>query len=157
MPTSNNARVLAARGSARHRDLLAHELRHRTCVMWSHVIAYQYAPAGENLGARFLRAAYEDGVLRNRRLAFGLLELIEDPHVVRNVEKALRFGSSRLRGDALEVLSNLGDREAARLLVLMHETGPLAERMRAALSVVRAPRDTEAVLEAARRWLSPAS
>jgi hypothetical protein len=57
------------------------------------------------------------------RLAFRALELLESPRVVRRVERALRFGGARSRGDALEVLSNLGDRDAARLLVLMHEPG----------------------------------
>ena len=77
------------------------------------------------------------------------------------MEKVLRLGSSRAYGDALEVLSNLGDREAAQLLVLMHETGPLDERLRATRDIMPLPTRTTEVLDASRhaasRWIRMAA
>ena len=48
---------------------------------------------------------------------------------MRTVEKVLRFASARTRADALEVLSNLGDRESAALLVLMLDEGSVDEKL----------------------------
>jgi hypothetical protein len=58
--------------------------------------------------------------------------------------------ASRSRGNALEVLSNLGDRESARLLVLIHETDPLEERARFVVDTIPVPTTAEEVLAAAR-------
>jgi hypothetical protein len=77
--------------------------------------------------------------------------------VIRKVEKVLRLGTARSYGDALEVLSNLGDREAAQLLVLMHERGPLDRRLGGAREILALPTRTEEVLDASRqsanRWI----
>jgi len=150
-------RVLAASGERRARDLLQGELRWRARELWHDLIAYQLLPIDSSIGGLFLRAAYQDSMMRNRRLAFRVLELLEDPVVTRKVEKVLRLGASRRYADALEVLSNLGDREAAQLLVLMHETGALDERIHAARDILSLPTRTTEVLDASRhaelRWI----
>jgi hypothetical protein len=99
--------------------------------------------------------------MRSRRLAFRILELIEDRNVTRRVDKALHQGSTRARGDALEVLSHLGDREAAHLLVLIHEPGPLEERIPDVADIVSIPGSGEEVIGASResesRWIEMAA
>jgi HEAT repeat protein len=143
--------VIAASGVPRHREILASELQHWVRQLWFRLIAHRRLPAQDGGAAAFLRVAYADALLRSRRLAFRTLELIEHPQIIRKVEKTLRFGSVRSRADALEVLSNLGDREAARLLVLYHEGGPLEDRIAAVETSVRVPGDSEALISASRR------
>ncbi len=154
-------RVLAASELPRGRLILARELRRLVASMWYALLSYQLLPANSQIAGRFLRAGYQDAVLRNRRLAFRLLELVEDRKVIRNVERVLRFGSIRPYANALEVLSNLGDRESARLLVLMHESGPLDERARSAREILSLPSAASEVLDASRgsevRWLRTAA
>jgi HEAT repeat protein len=139
------------------REVLKGELRHRVRDLWRGVIAYQRLPAGDGIAGSFLRVAYADDFTRNRRLAFNILELLEDRKVVRRVEKSLHLESARARGDALEVLSHMGDREAASLLVLIHEVGPLEERIPAVADIVSVPASGEEVIAAAResesRWI----
>jgi HEAT repeat protein len=150
-------RVVAASGVVRARELLAEELHHRVRRLWFHTLALEQLPPGETLGERFLRTAHADAVRRNRKLAFRILELLENPGIIARVETALRFGGGRIRADALEVLSNLGDREAALLLVVLHEAGTLAEKHRSVAGLVEALGTREALLEASRRdemgWL----
>jgi len=66
---------------------------------------------------------------RSRKLIFDILAGLETPKVIRSVEKVLRFANLRARADALEVLSNLGDREAAQMLVLLLESGDLRDKL----------------------------
>jgi hypothetical protein len=115
------------------------------------MVGASHLPPADTPAAHFLHAAVNDGLRRHRRLAFRTLELLESPRVVRRVERALRFGGPRSRGDALEVLSNLGDRAAARLLVLMYEPGPLAERLAALGPAVAVPASRADFLADARR------
>ncbi|MHC4608558.1 MAG: HEAT repeat domain-containing protein, partial [Planctomycetota bacterium] len=144
-------RVVAASGAVDSASLLTFELRRRVRELWYEIIAYQHLPDDETLAIRFLRAAFRDGMLRSRRLAFRILELLENPGVIRKVDREMRVGTERSRGDALEVLSNLGDRESARLLVLIHESAPLEERTHVVERFVLVPDDPEELIEAARR------
>jgi hypothetical protein len=150
-------RVVAASEQSRSRSLLERELRHRARELWYHMVSLQCAPSGAGVASLFLRAAFRDALVRSHRLAFRTLELIEDRAVIRKVEKVLRFGSTRSRGDALAVLSSLGDPVSAQLLVLIHEAGPLEERSRAASWLIPLPTQAEEVLDAARcselRWI----
>ena len=132
-------RVIAASGAQRARELLSGELRHRVCRLWYHLIGLQHLPQDDALGSRFLRAAHQDAIRRNRHFAFRILGLLDNPGVIGRVEKALQFGGGRARGDALEVLSNLGDRESSRLLVVMHEEGSLEERYRSVANLLDVP------------------
>jgi hypothetical protein len=81
--------------------------------------------------------------------------------VVRRVLRALADPGTRPQADALEVLSNLGDREAAGLLALLHESGPLADRVRAVEGLVSVPADPAEIVVAARssplRWVRTAA
>jgi HEAT repeat protein len=130
--TATAALTAVARGShPGRRQALAEELRRRVERAWQAVAGTRLLPAEGDLDTRFLHAAAADALLRHHRVAFHALALLESSRVVRRVERALDRGSPRSRGDALEVLSNLGDREAARLLVLMHEHAPLGERVAA--------------------------
>ncbi len=144
-------RVVAEGAGRRAQGILYGELRRRVRALWSSLLAREGLPEEATLAARFLRAALADDVERNRRLAFRILELAEDEKVIARVERALRFGSSRTRGDALEVLSNLGDREAAELLVLLHDAGPLEDRAGQARRFLRAPQHPEEIALAAHR------
>lgn len=141
-------RVVARSSPERSSGILQRELRYRVRELWYWIIGYQRLLSGEGLANRFLLAACADAVARNRRLAFRMLELLERPDIVRNVEKALRFGSARSRGDALEVLSHLGDRDAVELLVTLHEGGPLADRIEVARKVVAVPDDRSELIAA---------
>jgi hypothetical protein len=154
-------RVVAAAQTPAGRMVLKGELRHRARELWRDVIAFQHLPAGDEIAGSFLRAAYEDDIRRGRGLAFRILELVVDPNVARRVDKALHLGAGRARGDALEILSHLGDREAANLLVLIHEAGPLEERIPEVADIVSIPGNVEEVLAAAResesRWIEMAA
>jgi Cyclic nucleotide-binding domain len=152
-------RAVAAGDHPLRLRFLSDELRARAARAWRALVALGFFPDDEP-GARFVRLAVADGCLREQRLAFRALELIESPRVVRRVERALHYGGARSRGDALEVLSNLGDRETARLLVLMHEPGPFEERVTALAGAVALPESRSVFLaEASRsddRWLRTA-
>jgi len=144
-------RVVAASGAERARELLAGELRHRVCRLWYHEVGLGRLPGDASLAARFLRTAHTDAVGRNARLAFRILELLENPRIIGRVEKALRFGGGRTRADALEVLSNLGDRESARLLVLMYEAGSLEEKYPSVSNLLEIPGSAEELVTASLR------
>jgi len=138
-------------------EILHREMSRRVQELWYWMIAHHQLVAADGLANRFLRAAYLDGVARNQRIVFRILELLEDSSVVRNIEKALRFGTVRVRGDALEILSHLGDREAARLFVMAREPGSLADRITAARKHVSVPDDPQQLIEDARgsssKWI----
>jgi hypothetical protein len=88
---------------------------------------------------------------RNHAIAFALLRGLEDPAVVRSIERALRLGAPRVRGNALEVLSNLGDRGSANLLVLMLEDNTMEEKTRSLHALHDLPEDLERALDADHR------
>jgi hypothetical protein len=65
---------------------------------------------------------------------------------VRSIQRALRLGPAGARTEALEVLSNLGDREAAALLTLFHERASLEDRIRGVPRFASRPRSADAVV-----------
>jgi len=144
-------RVAAHLGPDQSTKILCRELRRRVHQLWYWMIAQQRLSTAGELARRFLRTAYLDGAARNQRIAFRILEFLEGSSVVRNIEKALRFGTLRARGDALEILSHLGDREAARLLVTVYESGSLADRIRQVGKYVSVPDDLQQMIEEARK------
>lgn len=113
------ASALAAIGSQEARSRLRRELGGRVDRAWQARGALVALAELDDSDSRdvFLRIALEDVALRDRALAFQILERLENASVMRTVERVLRFASARSRADALEVLSNLGDREIAALLV----------------------------------------
>jgi len=143
--------VIGASADPRARALLRQELRHRVAQLWFRTAAYQQLPQGQDAPAQFLRAAYADASQRSRRIAFALLAILENEQIIRSVERALRHGNSRTRGDALEVLSNLGDRAAAEALVVMHEAGPFEDRLLAVSDIVSLPTEAAALHDASLR------
>jgi HEAT repeat protein len=132
-------------------ELLQRELLHHARELWVSELVQPLLPDGDGSASTFLRLAWRDEGDRHRRLAFHVLELGGNARSVRHIERALRFGAPRARADALEVLSNLGDREAARLLVLRFEGELDAERLAAAAARVHVPADAAALLAASRR------
>lgn len=132
-------------------QVLAAEFRRRLRLAWRALLALELL-TDPDLRIRFLHLCMRDAFGRHVRVAFALLERTEAPGVVRTLEKTLRFASSRVRADALEVLSLLGDREGSRLLVALLEEGPLEERSALARSLVGAPRDQREVVEGAPRF-----
>ncbi len=153
--------AIATGSSPRARKALSEAFQQRVQEAWKSLMALHVLPPDGDVPLRFLRAALEDTATRSRLLAFRILAVLEDPSVVRSVEKVLRFESARSRADALEVLSNLGDRESAGHLVLMLEEGPLAEKILLLASAIPAPASPEVVLEEARvssdRWVAMAA
>jgi HEAT repeat protein len=135
-----------AAGAAERERLLRGELRHQVERMWFCALAQHERIPGEDAASRFLRVALADAALRHRRLALHTLALLENERIVRKIERALRSGAQRTRSDALEVLSNLGDRQATQRLVLMHESGPFEERAQAAGMLACVPQGPEALL-----------
>ncbi len=152
---------VASCGSARARQLLVEAFQGRVREAWQSVLALHVLPPDGDLALRFLRAALDDAATRNRLLAFRILEMLEDSSILRNVEKVLRFESARSRADALEILSNLGERDAASLLVLMLEDGPLEDKIPTVTSSIPLPASPQAILQEARdsgdRWLRMAA
>ncbi len=154
-------RVVARSNLRDARAVLSFELRRLARELWYLTIATERLPAADHPRARLLRIAFADAVRREHRMAFALLGLLERPSVVRKIERGLSDPNLRTRADALEVLSNLGDREAAGLLVLLHEAMPLAERERAVSGIVPVPTDPTEIVMAARssplRWVRAAA
>jgi HEAT repeat protein len=152
--------AVAAGDHPRRRQLLSGELRRRVGLAWHALVGLEFVGDDGSPGARLLRAAIRDTLERQRRAAFRVLELLESPRVVRRVARALRYGTPRAIGDALEVLSNLGDRTAARWLVLLYEPGPLEERAAALGTLAPVPASRESFLASARatsdRWVQRA-
>jgi hypothetical protein len=148
--------AIGAAGTPRARAALAADLRRRVREAWTHELAgAALTAAAADVPHRFLRTAHASAGARALRLAFRILELLEGPVVVRSVQRTLRLGRPRARADALEVLSNLGDRAAAGLLALLHESGPLEDRIRGVPLVPTRPRSAADVVEAGRGAADP--
>lgn len=99
-----------------------------------------------HISEEFLVLALRDSAARDLSTCFRLLEVLEEPKIVRSVEKVLRFAHARIRADALEVLSNLGVRESTAILVHLLEEGDIIERERALAGRVPPPRERRALL-----------
>jgi HEAT repeat protein len=152
--------VARAQGDSSRR-VLEHAFRARVRGAWESLAAQQLVPGDGDVSERFLHTALGDAQARNTWIAFRVLELLEDPAVVRSVRKALDYESLRQRADALEVLSNLGDRESAQQLALMLEEGPVSEKLPAVSPQALLPRALGDVVHRARespdRWLNLAA
>jgi Cyclic nucleotide-binding domain/HEAT repeats len=147
--------AVAGAGTPRSRATLVAELRRHVLAAWEHRLALESLGEPHELALRFLRAAHASAFDREIRLVFRLLELLEGPAVVRSVQRTLRLAPPRARADALEVLSNLGDRQAAALLALLHEGGNIEDRIRGIARFAGRPRTPEAALAAAREAGDP--
>jgi hypothetical protein len=145
----------AAAGTPLARGVLLGELRRLVGAAWKHRLAFDALGGASALAARFLRAAHASALGREVRLAFRVLELLDGPVVVRSVQRTLRLGSPRAQADALEVLSNLGDRESAGLLALLHESGALEDRIRGVGRFADRPRAAGEVVASAREETDP--
>ncbi|MBW2271641.1 MAG: cyclic nucleotide-binding domain-containing protein [Deltaproteobacteria bacterium] len=117
--------AIASSGSADSRRLLEAAYRKRVVEAWQLRLALELMISDESPASRVLHAALEDSGSRSLGIAFRILDLLEDPAVVRSVRKVLLGGASRSKGDALEVLSHLGDRESSELLALLLEDIPV--------------------------------
>jgi HEAT repeat protein len=104
---------------------------------------------------RFAVVASGDAFARALRLTWRALARLEDESVVRSAERALRQGSGRARADALEVVSQLGDREASRKLVLLLEPIPVDEKIAALRADMPPPSDPADAQQRARLLSSP--
>lgn len=129
--SGNTARAavscLSQSGRRESRERLTRMLRAQVHQLW--VCTLLKAPEGPPLQLEYLQLCLDNASERSRKLVFDILAGIETPKVIRSVEKVLRFTNLRARADALEVLSNLGDREAAQLLVLLLESGDLRDKL----------------------------
>lgn len=141
--------ALARAATPAARRLLVDEFRRRVGRIWEHRLALAALGRAAAPAPRFLRAAHSSALGQELRLAFRVLELLEGEVVVRSVQRTLRLGAPRAQADALEVLSNLGDREAAGLLVLLHEGGSLEDRIRGIARFAGRPHAAEDVVVAA--------
>lgn len=143
--------ALGISSSAEARALLAAELRRRIRRAWYDLVAHHHLK-----GQAFLAVALADSVDNNQRMCFRILEALEGSKVIGSVEKVLRFANARVRADALEVLSNLGDREASHLLVLLLEEGELDDKLPVVRSQLQLPEEPAkfltALSERQERW-----
>ena len=150
-------RVVANSDADDARETLLVEMRRHVHAMWYFRIGAQRLPSAPDTSVRFVRAAFHDAMDRERRLAFRTLDALENPTIVRKIERELQIGTPRGRDNALEILSHMGDREAAGLMLLMYESGPFAEQARIAGSSVEVPNDVGALLHDSRgselRWI----
>ncbi len=157
--TADAALVAVARAHGMSsRAVLERAFRDRVREAWENLAALQLIPRdGDDVSARFLQTALEDARNRSTWIAFRALELLEDPKVVRSVRKALDVDSARRRSDALEILSNLGNRECAHQLALMLEDGPVTDKLGAVTASLHLPTRFDDVIDRARqspdRWL----
>jgi HEAT repeat protein len=149
--------AISAACTPRARAVLGQELRARVHRSWESLLALEALGQGESPWMRALRLAHEDAFARSGRTAFRILELLEGVSLMQSVQHALRLGSRRARANALEVIANLGDREASELLVLLLEEGVLRDKMRAVAGHFRPPRDSNEVVSLAEassdRWI----
>lgn len=116
------------------KTLLGQELRLWVREAWKHLVLHERVLSLQQADLKFLELALLDRADRCQRLAFKTLSLLEGDRVVGSVVSSLKFSEGAKRATALEVLSNLGDREAAALLVLLTEPTPLAERLKQAVA-----------------------
>ncbi|HVP29235.1 MAG TPA: cyclic nucleotide-binding domain-containing protein [Myxococcota bacterium] len=147
--------ALAALGTPAARAALLLALRARVLEAWNGALGVDALPEDGTPAERFLRVAESDAQRCAVHECFAILALLEDPAVVRTVERTLLHGPERLRLGALEVLSHLGDRESAARLVLLLEPAPLDQKRRDLARFLVPPRSREDVLERARRGAAP--
>lgn len=151
--------ALAGMNDEESRELFSIECIARARKAWSHRLeaALITAESPTAVSERFLALALEDSAERELTTCFRLLEGLEQTKVVRSVENVLRFAHARIRSDALEVLSNLGAREATSILVHLLEEGDLIERAGSLVGKVPPPRDRDELIRQLKdtddRWL----
>jgi HEAT repeat protein len=149
--------TLAEAGGSVADALLHQSYVDRVREAWASQLAMGLCARVDTLEARFLRAALHNAHQRALYLAFRILELTEDEAVVRSIVRALDLEPSRSRADALEVLSNLGDRDTSARLALLLEDDPLEDKLAALNGFVAPPRGMPEIVEAAYasqdRWL----
>ncbi len=125
--------VLSESESPLGRDLLGQELRVQVREAWRHLFL---AEAAGKFGSPLLQWTLWDHSSRCQRLALKILSLLEGERLMGPVMNSLRFADSATRANAMEVLSNLGDRVAAGLLVLLIEPSTFDEKKSAATSLL---------------------
>jgi hypothetical protein len=145
----------------RARPVLATELNRRVREAWEAVLVREAVALDGTTARRLLHAACADLAARSRRLAFRILQQLEDPRTMRTVDRVLRVAPTPDRAVALEVLSNLGDAETGRLLVLLLEEGLLREKLWQLPPTLKPPASEEQAFARARasgdRWLASAA
>ena len=148
-------RVLAGVGSPAARALLRGAYGDHVHEAIGALYCARAFGTAESAVPRFTSIAIGDAFTRSLRLAWRALARLEDEHVVRSTARALRVASGRVRGDALEVVSQLGERNVSRQLVLLLEPIPLDEKLAALRSDVPPPRDLDDAWTRARALSSP--
>ena len=141
--------VLAIEGGTLARTLLLRAFGDQVRAAWRSRAAQAWVASDGALHHRFLSTALEDAFARSCRLAFRSLQLLEDPAVVRSVRQSLDLDSPRARADALEVLSNLGERHSAELLSLLLEDSPFDDKLPLVAQSVALPTNFDEVLREA--------
>ena len=155
--------ALAELGGPEISAILTAESGRRAKRAWLHSVesAKLRQLEDQHLGHKFLALSLEDAASRDLSTSFRLLEALEEAKIVRSVEKVLKFAHARIRADALEVLSNLGDREATSVLVHLLEEGDIVEREAALVGKVPPSRKVETLIEELQesedRWLKLAA
>ena len=136
---------------------------YRSCVeeAWQIQGAIAVIPEEQSLQSRFLNSALRNASTISEWRLFEMLKILEDGTVVRSVQQTLQRGSNRDRADALEVLSNLADRETSDQFALLLEAGSFDEKLNSKAEFLDPPRTIQQVLDQALhskdRWLRMAS
>jgi hypothetical protein len=119
----------------------------RAALAWLATQAFRGSP---DLPLRFLAEALQQQVGRHQRLAFLALRWLEGEELVDTVRLALAGpgrGPSTRRANALEVLSNLGDRGVAQLWVTLLEPNSVEDRQHRLQDSLRARWEVPEVLK----------
>ena len=111
------------------RALLQAEFRSRVRQAGVAWLAAQKLQGAADLPLRFLADALEQEGVRHQKLAFRALRWLEGEEVVETVRLAV-LGQGGRQANALEVLSNLGDRLVAQLFVTLLEPNGPEDRQR---------------------------
>ncbi len=99
----------------------------------------------ENLPQQFLKQALQQESLRHQRLAFRVLRWLEGEELMETLRLALLSRGGR-SASALEVLSNLGERQVAQLFVTLLEPNADSDRARLLREALGRAADAEAAL-----------
>ncbi len=154
-------RAIGASGLEDIHAILTPIYRNFVSAAWQHRASMELCLRDSSVRSRFLHQVLENAHIHCVWTAFRVLGFLEDPAVVRSVRTALRSGPYRERADALEVLSNLAERETSGLFALLLETGSFDDKLGATGYFVFPPRSFEDVLRNAResedRWLRRAA
>ncbi len=93
-----------------------------------------------------LAVALFDNTKHSLRLAFKILANTANPTTIKLINRSLKHPENKEYDQALEILSNLEDRESTQLLVLLYEKAPIEDKFPSLPIRLQPPRDLNEVI-----------